>query len=119
MALSSWPPAVLDRFQNSGVVPIRSPPDLSELADHLLCDAPNDGGPSGLRGGDDGLHLRGHSIRRAGPDQILRRRLPEVSQTSGDDSPAEIPATQLARDRRRETNECGAITNTQHHKFKN
>jgi len=61
------------QFQNAVAVSASSPSALSELADHLLGDAPDDCGPSGLRGGDDGLHLRGHSIRRAGPDPVLRR----------------------------------------------
>src|SRR5262249_2785552 len=73
LALPVWPPIRPDQFQNAGVVPERSPSDLSELADHLLGDAPDDRGPSGLRVVDDGLHLRGHSIRRAGPDPVLRR----------------------------------------------
>src|SRR5262249_153628 len=71
MALPAWPPSGSDQFQNAVAVPTSSTSALSELADHLLGDTPDDRGPSCLRGGDDGLHLRGHSIRRAGPDPIL------------------------------------------------
>src|SRR5262249_41971363 len=85
LALPSWTPAVPDQFQDGGAVPAHSPSDLSELADHLLGDASNDRGPSDLGAGDDGLHLPGHPIRRAGSDPVFWGRLPAASRTGVDD----------------------------------
>ena len=75
------------QVQNAGPVPARPPPDLSGLAVHLLGDAHDDRGTPRLRGGDDCLHLRGDSIRRARPDPVLRRIIPPLSRTSADDLP--------------------------------
>src|SRR5262249_28035835 len=67
LAAPARPGAGAGQFQDAVAVPANSPSALPELADHLLGDATDDRGPSGLRAGDDGLHLTGHSIRRAGP----------------------------------------------------